>query len=93
MSAKRKARKEFEKEQEFAHLLNYSMNPYSFSETSEKYFEMFIKHYSKDYKVALVLSPYHPKLYETMKKEKKSFIKIENKFRGLANKLNIQINL
>ena len=26
-----------------------------------------------------------------MKKEKKSFIKIENKFRGLANKLNIQI--
>ena len=82
---------ELEKEQDFPDLLNYSMNPYSFSEISRKYFEMFIKHYAKNYKVVLILSPYHPKLYDIIKKEQKPHIKIESEFRNLANKLNIQI--
>lgn len=82
---------EIEKEQELPDLLNYSMSPYTFSEKSQKYFEMFIKHYTKNYKVILVLTPYHPKLYEMMMKKQKTHIKIEGEFRNLANKLNIQI--
>jgi hypothetical protein len=42
-------------------------------------------------KVVLVLSPYHPKLYERMKKELPILLDIENEFRKIAKKKNIQI--
>nr|WP_272867689.1 acyltransferase [Crenothrix polyspora] len=72
-------------------LLNYAMATYDYSKKSEAVFEDFINHYSRLYKVVLILPPYHPKLYERMKNERQIYLKIESQFRDLAKKHGIQI--
>lgn len=68
------------------HLTNYEV-----IKSSEEEFVRFIKEQLQKRKVILVLSPYHPKLYERIIKEAPIFLKIEQKFRKIAEELNIQI--
>jgi len=72
-------------------LLNYAMATYDYSKKSEAIFESFVNHYSRIYKVVLILSPYHPKLYERMKNERPIYLEIEAQFKDLARKHGIQI--
>ena len=39
----------------------------------------------------LVLSPYHPNLYRRIKNERPIYLEIENNFRNLAKKYNVEI--
>lgn len=75
---------QIEIERGFNELLNYAMNPYAFSEEAKFDFERFIKRYRGKYNVVLVLAPYHPKLFERMKKERSIYLEIESEFRKLA---------
>ena len=70
---------------------SYAMKPYENSISTEKIFEKFIREVNKNYRVILVLSPYHPKLYKFMKSEDTKFIDIENKFIDLSKKLGVEI--
>jgi len=76
---------------EFSDLLNYAMTDYSFSEEYQAIFGKFIDSYSKKYKIVLVLSPYHPNLYQRIKRERPIYLEIESKFRDFAKTHNVQI--
>lgn len=78
-------------EKGFNDLLGYAMGDYAFSEKAKKEFEDLIRAQSNKSKVVLVLSPYHPKLYERMQKERPIFLQIENNFRQIAKENNIAI--
>lgn len=84
-----KSQKEIERG--FVGLLNYAMGTYKFSQESYDDFENFLAHYRNKVNIVLILSPYHPKLYNLMKSNKKIFINIEEQFRELATRLEIKI--
>jgi len=59
--------------------------------SAEDEFVKFIKEQRQKRKVVLVLSPYHPKLYERIIKELPVFIEIEKNFKKVAEENSIQI--
>lgn len=75
----------------FSELLDYAMVNYSFSEENKVLFGKFIDHYSKKYKVVLVLSPYHPNLYQRIKNERPIYLEIESNFREFSRAHNVKI--
>ncbi|MCW7498816.1 acyltransferase family protein [Leptospira soteropolitanensis] len=71
---------------------NYSKKSHFKKVKSLEYeFIKFIEAQSLKRNVVLVLSPYHPKLFERMKKELSVIIEIEKIFRKVAKERNIQI--
>ena len=78
--------------EEFDMLLNYGMKEFSYDKRAEIILVKLISFLSiKGFDVKLILSPYHPELYKRMKLEKPIFIKLEKKFRRIANENNISI--
>jgi peptidoglycan/LPS O-acetylase OafA/YrhL len=82
---------EGEMEREFDDLLNYSMASYIPSKESKSNFESLVESYSKRCRVVLVLSPYHPKMFERMKAERRIYLDTEREFRALARKYGVRI--
>lgn len=78
-------------ESDFTTLLNYSMKDYVFSEKAKNEFENLVQTSSKRSRVVLILTPYHPKLYQRMKNERPIFLSMEEEFRALAKRNNIDI--
>ncbi len=76
---------------DFDILLNYAMKDYVYSKESEETFSKFIDTYSKKYNIVLILSPYHPDLYDRMRRERPIFLKIENNFRDFSKTHNVRI--
>ncbi len=76
----------------FPSQLNYSMKVFEYDSKSEENLLLLISYLkSLDVKVTLILSPYHPDLYQLMKTDKPIFIEIENKFRGISQQHNVGI--
>ena len=76
----------------FAALLRYSMMPYSYDGTKrQKYIGLIHFVQQSGVRVVVVLSPYHPHLYETIEREKPVFIEAENEFRKIAAEMNVPI--
>ena len=75
----------------FNDLLNYSMTDYDESKKSQDIFGRFIDAYSKNYNVVLVLSPYHPDLYEHMKIKRPIYLEIESNFRHFSKLHGVKI--
>lgn len=71
--------------------LVYAMSPYERSDTTARLFERWIRSIKTKHKIILVLSPYHPKLYQIMETSDRKFLEIEQQFRDLSNRLGIQI--
>jgi peptidoglycan/LPS O-acetylase OafA/YrhL len=67
----------------------YGMSNYSFSANNKLIFEKFISELAKKYNVIIVLSPYHPKLYQEMKNEKNIIVDIEKDFMNFEKKITI----
>jgi len=78
-------------EKQFGVLINYSMQDYLFSPANERIFNHLLQNIQGKSNVVLVLSPYHPKLYQRIKNERKFFLDIEAKFRDLARVNGIKI--
>lgn len=76
---------------EFNDLLNYAMTNYDYSKESQEIFGRFIDAYSKNHNVVLVLSPYHPDLYERMKIERPIYLEIESNFRDFSKLHGVKI--
>ena len=77
---------------EFQNNFNYSMNNYKFS---KKYFNdylLFIDYLkSKKVKVFLLLSPYHPLLYNTLIKNNSNYIFALNRVKEISNIKNLNV--
>jgi peptidoglycan/LPS O-acetylase OafA/YrhL len=70
----------------------YKIENYKFSKTAYINFLTFLKYIqNKSIEIILVLSPYHPTLYNNLINNNFKIIEIENKFRVIATSLNIQI--
>jgi peptidoglycan/LPS O-acetylase OafA/YrhL len=75
----------------FRVLLNYAMDDFEYDDAISN-FESFVSYLKKNgVNVTLVLSPYHPKLYQLMQAEKPIFLEIESWFRDFSNENGIQI--
>lgn len=73
-------------------LIDYSMREYEQDITSKNNFIDLIRWLkSMNVDVTLVLSPYHPELFNKMRIEKPVFLDIENEFRRIANNESIKI--
>ena len=82
---------QIEVEHEFGYLLNYSMGSYKFSQSAKDDFQALLMHYRDKHTIVLVLSPYHPRLYDLMKTRKDIFLDIESQFRRLAGDVGVTI--
>jgi hypothetical protein len=70
----------------------YSMSEYEHDTKAKLAYIQLIKWLQLNgIEVSLILSPYHPKLYEKMVSEKPIFISIEEEFRNLAKDLNLNV--
>ena len=67
------------------------MTNYDYSKESQEIFGRFIDAYSKNHNVVLVLSPYHPDLYERMKIERPIYLEIESNFRDFSKLHGVKI--
>jgi len=73
-------------------VLNYSMRDFEYDPQSIRNLEMFVSYLqSNGVNVTLVLSPYHPELYQSMQSEKPIFLEIENWFRSFAKNNNVGV--
>jgi peptidoglycan/LPS O-acetylase OafA/YrhL len=77
--------------QGFKKLLDYGMTPFSYSQERQFIFERFLKHHKVDRRIILVMSPYHPAMFDMMKHERQQFLQIEDKYRNLAARNEIEI--
>ena len=82
---------EREKTAEFDTLLNYAMKRYTYSPELMNVFSNFLKRYSRDYRIVLVLSPYDPHLYARIRDKKPIFMEIEKQFREIAQAQGVEI--
>ena len=71
--------------------IEYSMSPYSDSKKLLNIFTSLIDHYSKNYEVILLLSPYHPLAYERILEKKQIIVEIENRIRSIASARSIRV--
>lgn len=72
-------------------LLDYSMSDYEYSEYAEQRFSEFVDFYSGEYELVLVLTPYHPELYERMLQQRPVFLQLESEIKKFANRHRIRI--
>lgn len=72
-------------------IINYKMKGYKHSEISEKHFKNFINKLSKDSNIILVLSPYHPYMYNQMRNEKPIFNEIEQIYKRYSETLGVRV--
>jgi peptidoglycan/LPS O-acetylase OafA/YrhL len=73
-------------------VLNYAMKEFEYSYDSIKKLESFVAYLkSNSVNVTFVLSPYHPEIYQQMKRQKPLFLEIEHWYRKFAEKNNISI--
>lgn len=68
----------------FADLLSYAMTDYNYSKEHEELFGRFVDAYSKRFNVVLILTPYHPDLFELMKVNRPIYLQIESYFRNFS---------
>lgn len=79
-------------ERKFDNDLNYSMSKYEHdSEAKADYIQLIQWLQLNGIEVSLILSPYHPKLYERIESEKPIYIAIEKEFRNLGKDLNLKV--
>ena len=77
---------------DFENLLDYAMNDFEYDTVAISNLESFVSYLKKnDVKVTLVLSPYHPQLYQLMESRKPIFLEIERWYRDFADENEIQI--
>lgn len=72
-------------------VLDYAMGNYEYSSASEATFRKYLNAYSKNYRVVLILPPFHPSVYALMRRDRPIFLKIENDYRELAKNSGIEI--
>ncbi|WP_397601953.1 DUF1574 family protein [Silvanigrella sp.] len=72
-------------------LLGPSMLYYSFSNYRNKIFKALIRKYNKNYKVILLLSPYHPYIYNEALKRNPILQEVENQIHSIAYNENISV--
>ena len=79
-------------ERSFPGILDYSMTNYTMDIDSQHEYIRLIQclEYS-GVDVVLVLSPYHPKLFEIMQRERPEFVQIEGEFRRIAEMMEVPI--
>ena len=76
----------------FSGLLNYAMEDFVYDDEAISNLESFVSYLKQNnVNVTLVLSPYHPQLYQLMQAERPIFLELENWFREFANENEIQI--
>ncbi len=79
-------------ELDFTGFLNYAMTEFEYDSESIQNFETFVAYLQeKGASVNLVLSPYHPQLYQMMATQKPIFLEIEGWYRDFANSNGIRI--
>ncbi len=72
-------------------VLNYAMLNYKYSESSRGQLESLLRNLKGDYRVYLILSPYHPKAYTAMQQKNLVYLQIEQMFRDIAIRTGVQI--
>lgn len=72
-------------------LLNYSMRKYQYDEKLKNVFRRFVEFYKDKVEIVLVLSPYHPHLYELMRNDRQIFLNIETDYLDFARDAGIKI--
>jgi hypothetical protein len=75
----------------YNNIINYKMKGYKHSEISEKHFKNFINELSKDANIILILSPYHPSMYNRMINEKPIFNEIEQIYKKYSETLGVYV--
>jgi len=72
-------------------IINYKMKGYKHSEISEKQFKNFISERSKDSNIILILTPYHPSMYNRMVNEKPIFNEIEEMYKKYTETFGVYV--
>ena len=79
-------------ELEFAGVLNYAMTEFEYDSKSIENLKNLVSYLQKNgVTVTLILSPYHPQLYQMMATQKPIFLEIENWYREFADRNSIRI--
>ena len=78
-------------EREFDGWMSYAMSNFKYSEKSLELFTQLLEYYNKDYEVILILTPYHPRLFDRFIREKPIFLEIEEQYRSIAKEIGIKI--
>jgi peptidoglycan/LPS O-acetylase OafA/YrhL len=77
---------------DFDRLLNYKINNYKHDANLELQFRALVSWLVKNgIEVHLVLSPYHPELYERMIQEKPIYLSLETMFKQIGNDLGVNV--
>jgi peptidoglycan/LPS O-acetylase OafA/YrhL len=71
--------------------LNYAMKRYTYDADLRSKFESLISYYKRRTDVVLVLSPYHPALYEKMVSHRRVFLEVEDIYVDIGKKLGIRV--
>ena len=71
--------------------LNYAMLNYKYSVGNETQLEFLLRNLKDDYKVFLILSPYHPKVYKAMQEKNMVYLQIEQMYKDIATRTGVQI--
>jgi peptidoglycan/LPS O-acetylase OafA/YrhL len=78
-------------ELEALNALNYAMLNYKYSEGNETQLEFLLRNLKDDYRVFLILSPYHPKVYKAMQEKSMVYVQIEQMYKDIATRTGVQI--
>jgi hypothetical protein len=76
---------------EFDGILAYAMSGYTVRPGVVGELEHLVKWCNSHHNVVLILSPYHPALYDRMRSEHPIFLEVEEKFRRLAQRTNVKL--
>jgi peptidoglycan/LPS O-acetylase OafA/YrhL len=72
--------------------VSYAMSNYQYSSEVRHILEKFVSHLkAQNRKVVLVLSPYHPSLYDIMRRQDTKFLEIESIFKDIAVTYGVQM--
>lgn len=78
-------------ELEALNALNYAMLNYKYSEGNKTQLEFLLRNLKNDYKVFLILSPYHPKVYKAMQEKNMVYLQIEQMYKDIATRTGVHI--
>lgn len=78
-------------ELEALEVLGYGMNNFEYSEDARFYFERLVRNLKTKSEVVLILSPYHPKTFNAMEKNRPEFLQLEKTFRDIAAQTGVEI--
>ena len=79
-------------EKGFRSILDYSMRNYAMDGASRREYVRLIDCLKRSgMRVVLVLSPYHPRLFEIMREERPEFLRAEMEFRTIAERMGVKI--